>query len=71
VAELEPSLFQTQVDQARATLVRLEADADRARVEVDDTATKLRRAQDCFDQKLIARTDLETRNPRATRPRRP
>jgi len=60
VAELEPSLFQTQVDQARATLVRLEADADRARVEVDDTAAKLRRAQELFDQKLIARTDLET-----------
>ena len=60
VAELEPSLFQTQVDQARATLVRLEADADRARVDVQDTQTKLRRAQELSDQKLIARTDLET-----------
>jgi len=60
VAELEPSLFQTQVDQARATLVRLEADADRASVDVEDTQGKLRRAQELFDQKLIARTDLET-----------
>jgi HlyD family secretion protein len=60
VAELEPSLFQTQVDQAQATLVRLEADADRASVEVEDTQGKLRRAQELSDQKLIARTDLET-----------
>jgi HlyD family secretion protein len=60
VAELEPSLFQTQVDQARATVTRLQADADRARVEVEDTLGKLRRAQELFDQKLIARTDLET-----------
>ena len=60
IAELEPSLFQTQVEQARATMTKLQADADRAQVDVQDTQTKLRRAQDLFDQKLIARTDLET-----------
>ena len=37
IAELEPSLFQTQVEQARATMTRLQADADRADVEVQDT----------------------------------
>jgi HlyD family secretion protein len=60
VAELEPSLFQTQVDQARATVVRLEADVERARVDVDDTQVKLRRANELWDKQLIARTDLET-----------
>ena len=60
IAELEPSLFQTQVEQARATMTKLQADADRAQVDVEDTQTKLRRAQELFDQKLIARTDLET-----------
>ena len=55
VAELEPSLFQTQVEQARATMTRLQADADRAQVDVQDTQSKLRRAQELFDQKLIAR----------------
>jgi len=60
VAELEPSLFQTQVDQARATVTRLEADADRAKVGVDDAQMKLRRAQELFSQKLIAAMDLET-----------
>src|SRR5882672_11260407 len=60
IAELEPSLFETQVEQARATMTRLQADADRAQVDVQDTQSKLRRAQELFDQKLIARTDLET-----------
>jgi HlyD family secretion protein len=60
VAELEPSLFQTQVDQAQATVVRLQADVERARVEVEDTQVKLRRAQQLWEQQLIAQTDLET-----------
>src|SRR5688572_16075730 len=29
IAELEPSLFETQVEQARATVLRLQADAER------------------------------------------
>ena len=59
VAELDPSLFQTQVEQARASLVRLQADADRAGVDVDDTQAKLKRAQDLWAQQLIARADLD------------
>jgi HlyD family secretion protein len=60
IAELEPSLFQAQVDQAQASLVKLRADVERARVEVDDAQVKLRRANELWDQQLIARTDLET-----------
>ena len=60
IAELEPSLFQTQVDQAQATVVRLQADVERARVDVDDTEVKLRRAKQLWEQQLIAQTDLET-----------
>ena len=60
VAELEPSLFQTQVDQARATVTRLEADVERAHVDVDDTEVKLRRANELWEKQLIAQTDLET-----------
>ena len=59
VAELDPSLFQTQVDQARASLVKLQADVERARVDVDDTQVKLRRATTMWDQQLIARADLD------------
>jgi HlyD family secretion protein len=60
IAELDPSLFQTQVDQARATLIKSQSDVDRAKVEVDDSASKLKRAQELSDQKLISRNDLET-----------
>jgi HlyD family secretion protein len=60
IAELDPSLFQTQVDQARATLIKSQSDVDRAKVEVDDSNSKLKRAQELYEQKLISRNDLET-----------
>src|SRR5258705_10733422 len=60
VAELDSSLFQTQVEQARSTLIKAQADADRAKVELDDATSKARRAQGLDDQKLISRNDPET-----------
>ena len=60
IAELDPSLFQTQVEQARATMVKAQSDVERAQVDVTDTGSKARRAQELFDQKLISRNDLET-----------
>lgn len=60
IAELDPSLFQTQVDQARASLVKLQADVEHAKVDVEDTQTKLRRAQEMWQQQLIAQSDFDT-----------
>ncbi len=60
VAELDSSLFQTQVDQARATVARLQAEVERARVQATDADLKLKRAHELFDKQLIPRTDLET-----------
>jgi HlyD family secretion protein len=60
IAELDASLFQTQVEQAKATVVRLQADVDRARVQAADAALKLKRAHELFDKQLIPATDLET-----------
>ena len=60
IAELDSSLFQTQVEQARATVVRLQADVDRAKVQAADADIKLKRAQELFDRQLIPKTDLET-----------
>jgi len=60
VAELDASLFQTQVEQARATVVRLQADVDRAKVQAEDAAIKLKRAHELLDKQLIPMTDLET-----------
>jgi HlyD family secretion protein len=60
IAELDPSLFQTQVEQQRATLLKGQSDVDRSRIELDDATSKARRAQELSDQKLISRNDLET-----------
>jgi len=60
VAELEPSLFQTQVEQAEATVTRSQADLERSRVQLEDTKLKLTRAKDLAERKLIPQADLET-----------
>lgn len=60
VAELEPSLFESQVEQQRATLVRLNADLDRAKVQVEDTQLKLKRATELSARELIPASELET-----------
>jgi HlyD family secretion protein len=65
VAKLDPSLFQTQVDQAQATVARLQADLERARVDVADAQLKLRRAQELSRQALISASDLDTANANA------
>src|SRR5512144_972540 len=46
LARLDPSLFQTQIEQARANLLRSEADLERLRVALDDAQTKLARARE-------------------------
>ncbi|HEY7189014.1 MAG TPA: efflux RND transporter periplasmic adaptor subunit, partial [Vicinamibacterales bacterium] len=60
VAELEPSLFQTQVEQAEATVARSQADVERSKVQLEDTKLKLARAKDLAARKLIPAADLET-----------
>jgi HlyD family secretion protein len=60
IAELEPSLFETQVEQARASLTRVEADVRRAEVQLEDAQQKLTRARELAARDLIAAIDLET-----------
>ena len=59
LARLDPSLFQTQIEQARANLIRAEADLERFRVSLDDARTKLKRANELWEKKLIAQTEQE------------
>ncbi len=56
IARLDPSLFQTQIDQAKANLVRAQADL----VSLEDARTKLKRAEDLAARNLIPPTELET-----------
>jgi HlyD family secretion protein len=60
IARLDPSLFQTQIDQQQANLTRAEADVERLRVQVEDARTKLARAKDLSAKQLIPATELET-----------
>ncbi len=60
LARLDPSLFQTQIEQARANLIRAQADLERLKVALDDARTKLTRAQELSERQLIPRTELES-----------
>src|SRR5262245_7319320 len=59
LARLDPSLIQSQIEQARANLIRAEADLERLRVALEDARTKLVRARELSQKKLIAQTELE------------
>ena len=60
IATLDPALIDSQIAQAVATVRRLEADLERARIESLDTGQKLARARQLAAAQLIAETDLET-----------
>jgi HlyD family secretion protein len=60
IARLEPSLFETQIEQARANLARSEADVERLEVVLDDAQSKLTRATNLADRELISVTELES-----------
>ena len=59
IARLEPSLFETQIEQGKANLARSEADLERLRVTLDDARMQLARAEDLSSRNLISRTELE------------
>ena len=59
IARLEPSLFETQVEQGRANLARSEAEVERLQVTVEDARAQLVRSEDLSSRQLIATTELE------------
>jgi HlyD family secretion protein len=59
LARLDRSLFETQIEQGRANLIRAEADVERLRVATDDARSKLARAQTLWGQQLLPRADLD------------
>ena len=60
VAELDPSLMQTQLEQSKANLTRSETDRDKSKVSLDDAKNKLARTRSLFDRKIATQQDLET-----------
>jgi HlyD family secretion protein len=59
LARLDRSLFQTQVEQNRANLVRADADVERLRVALDDARTKRARAETLSRQQLLPQSELD------------
>ncbi len=60
IARLDPSLFETQIEQARANLIRAQADLERLKVTLDDARTKLNRARELAERQLIPQSELDT-----------
>jgi HlyD family secretion protein len=60
IARLDPSLFETQIEQARANLIRAQADLERLKVALDDARTKLARARELAQRQLIPQSELDT-----------
>ena len=60
VAELDPSLLQTQIEQARANVIRSQADLDRLKVSLEDARIKLKRTESLAARKLVSPQELET-----------
>lgn len=59
LARLDPALFQTQIDQQKANLVRSQTDVDNRRVSLEDSMVKLKRAEALAERKLNTAQDLE------------
>ncbi len=59
LARLDPSLYQSAIEQSRANLVRAEADLDRLRVAAADAGSKLQRARELAARQLIPAADLD------------
>jgi HlyD family secretion protein len=60
LATLDPASLQAQVDQASATVARVAADVNRAKVTLADAENKLRRAEALSRDQLISDADLDT-----------
>lgn len=59
IMRLDPALFETQTEQARANLLRAEADVERFRVEVGNAQVQLDRSASLADRDLVSAADLE------------
>ena len=60
LARLDPSLFQTQVEQAEANLIRAEADVERLAVARDAARLALARTATLAGKRLVSDADLES-----------
>src|SRR5258708_24220915 len=59
IAKLDPSLFQAQVEQARANLLKSQADVEHNRVALTDALQKYTRSKELAAKGLVPQSDLD------------
>ena len=60
IASLDPAVLSSQVQQADASVIRLNADLERAQVQYEDSKIKLGRAEQLATRQLIAAQEVDT-----------
>ena len=60
LAQLDQAIFLSQVDQAKANVIRLQAELERAQVQYEDAQLKLKRAEQLAAEQLLPRQDVDT-----------
>jgi HlyD family secretion protein len=60
LATLDPAIYQSQIDQAKANVIRLQSDVERSQVQYEDALLKLKRAEQLAAEQLIAQQDVDT-----------
>lgn len=60
IAQIDPSTFEAQVQQARANLLSAKANVEKAEASLLDTKRTMERNRELFSKNLIARSDLDT-----------
>jgi HlyD family secretion protein len=60
LATLDQAIFLTQIDQAKASVIRLQSELERAQVQLEDAQLKLRRAEQLAADQLLPRQDVDT-----------
>lgn len=60
IAEIDPSTFQAQVDQARANVLVAKANVAKAQAVLADSKRTMERNRQLWERNLIARSDLDT-----------
>lgn len=60
IAQIEPSLFNAQVAQAKANFKNAQAALDKAKLSVSNAARALKRAKELFADQMITESDLDT-----------
>jgi HlyD family secretion protein len=59
LARLEPSLYESAIEQARANLVKAEADLERLQLSVADAETKRGRSRALWERQLVSANDMD------------